>query len=68
MGGLFGGSPKIPDPEPIPEPAKAPTRGTGTASDEARRRALLAAGLQTATSPRGLLSQAPVSGQSLLGG
>lgn len=71
MGGLFSkpSAPKIPTPPPPPEPAKAPSRSASvTVRDEARRRAILAARSQIATSPRGLLAPASTSGQSLLGG
>jgi len=70
MGGIFGGGTPTP-PAPAPPVQLAPLQdaktGGGKSSDEARRRALLAAGLRKPTGPRGLLSSAKTTGKSLLG-
>lgn len=65
---IGGGTPKVPEPEPLPEPAKAPNRQGVSSDDEARRRAILAAGLTNATGPRGLLAPAQTTGKTALGG
>jgi len=61
-------SPSPTDPAPLPEPAKSPTSNGVQSSDEARRRAILAAGLQNETGPRGILTPAETTGATALGG
>jgi len=74
MGSIFSGpspsSPPPPTPAPLLEPVKDPKRAVayGTSRDEARRRAILAAGSRRPTGAMGLAQPAQVSGKKLLGG